>query len=119
MKYLKQVLLIFLFSFLGEMCRMLIPAPIPASIYGMGLLFAALSARIIRVEDVKTTGTFLTTSLSVLFVPPLVSLLDCWDQIRDHMIGLFCIVILSTVLSFAVSGRVTQWLIRRKEDSHG
>lgn len=119
MRYLKQILLVFVFSFLGEVCRMLIPAPIPASIYGMGLLFGALYLKLIRVEDVKDTGTFLTSGLAVLFVPPLVSLLDCWDQIREHMVALFFIVIASTVVTFAVSGWVTQWLIGRKEDRHG
>ena len=43
MKYVKQFALILLFSFLGEVCRFLIPINIPASIYGMVLLFAALS----------------------------------------------------------------------------
>ena len=46
MKYLKQIALIVLFSFLGEVCRAVIPLPVPASIYGMVLMFAALSLKI-------------------------------------------------------------------------
>ena len=53
MKYIRQILLIFLFSFLGELLRSLIPLPIPASIYGMILLFLSLSARILRLEDIQ------------------------------------------------------------------
>ena len=49
MKYLKQLCLILLFSFLGEVCRYFIPIMIPASIYGIGLLFAALALKIIRI----------------------------------------------------------------------
>ena len=119
MKYLRQILLILLFSFLGELLHALLPWPIPASIYGMGLLFAALSLKLIRVEQVKDAGSFLVSFLPVLFVAPIVSLLDCWDQLKEHLLPIFLILIGSTVLCFAVSGRVTQWLMRRKERHHG
>ena len=119
MKYLPQIILIVLFSFLGELLHFLIPIPIPASIYGMVLLFLALSLKIIPVKAVKETGSFFTSLLPLLFVGPIVSLLDCWDQIKPHLIPIVVILIGSTVLCFAVSGRVTQWYIRRKEKDNG
>ncbi len=114
MKYLPQTLLIFLFSFLGELLHYLIPVPIPASIYGMILLFAALGLKIIPAASVADVGGFLVSILPVLFVAPLVNLLDHWFAIRDDLIAIFLIILLSTIVVFAVSGRVTQWLIRRK-----
>lgn len=119
MKYLSQILRILMFSFLGEMLHALLPWPIPASIYGMGLLFAALSLKIVRVEQVKDAGSFLVSFLPVLFVAPIVSLLDCWDQLKEHLLPIFLILVGSTVLCFAVSGRVTQWYMGRKEKKHG
>ena len=119
MKYLRQILVILLLSFLGEVLHALIPWPIPASIYGMLLLFIALSLKIIRVEQVKDAGNFLVTFLPVLFVAPIVSLLDCWDQLSENLLPILLILIGSTVLCFAVSGRVAQWVIRRKEKRHG
>lgn len=119
MKYLRQILLILLFSFLGEGLHALLPWPIPASIYGMGLLFASLSLKLVKVEQVKDAGNFLVSFLPVLFVAPIVSLLDCWDQLKAHLLPIFLILVGSTVLCFAVSGRVTQWLMRRKEQHHG
>ena len=41
MKYIKQFFIILLISFLGEALHALLPLPIPASIYGIVLLFAA------------------------------------------------------------------------------
>ena len=70
MKYIKQICLILLFSFLGEVCRFFIPLMIPASIYGIALLFGALALKIIRIEDVRETGGFLTSLLPLLFVVP-------------------------------------------------
>lgn len=117
MKFLRQMCLVMLFSFLGELCRFLIPYPIPASIYGMALLFAALALKLIPAEAVRDTGSFLTSFLPVLFVAPAVSLLDCWDQMRDALIPLLLITLLTTVITFGASGAVTERLIRKKEGS--
>lgn len=114
MKYLRQILLILLLSCLGELLNHLIPLPIPASIYGMVLVFAALSLKIIKTESVADVGEFLVSILPVLFVSPLVNLLDYWSAIQDALVPILLIIITSTVLVFAVSGWVTQWLIRRK-----
>lgn len=114
MKYLYQVMIIFVFSFLGELLRFLIPLPIPASIYGMLLLFAALQLKLLSVEKVKSAGGFLASILSLLFVPPVVSLLDYWEQVRSHALAIVLTCILSTVVCFAAAGCITQWLIRKK-----
>ena len=38
MKYLRQFMIILLFSFLGELLKYVLPFPVPASIYGLVLL---------------------------------------------------------------------------------
>lgn len=116
MKHLPQLCIIFLFSFLGEVCHYLIPAPIPASIYGMVLLFAALALKLIPVKLVKDAGSFLTGILPLLFVAPIVNLLDCWDTIKASIGSIAAIILLSTVVVFAVSGWVTQLLLKAKEE---
>lgn len=119
MKYLRQILLILLFSCLGELLHHWIPMPIPASIYGMILLFAALVLKIISVDSIAEAGNFLVSVLPVLFVAPLVNLMDYWFHIRDAVIPILVIILLSTIVVFAVSGWVTQWLMHRKgEASH-
>ena len=114
MKYLKQVALILLFSFLGEVCRRLIPLPVPASIYGMVLMFAALSLKIVKLEQVKDAGGFMTSILPVLFVAPLVSLLDCWPLLRENLLPLAVIAVVSTIATFAVAGLVTKFVMGGK-----
>ena len=115
MKYLKQICLILLFCFLGELCRYLIPLAIPASIYGMVLLFGALALKIVRIESVRQTGFFLTSILSLLFVAPMVQLMDFWPVLRPVLIPTLVICLVGTIIVFAVSGIVTQWLIRKGE----
>lgn len=116
MKYLKQMALIVLFSFLGEVCRGLIPLPVPASIYGMALMFAALSLGIVKLEQVREAGGFLTSLLPVLFVAPLVSLLDCWPLLRENLIPLAVIVAVTTVTTFGAAGLVTKWIMGGKRN---
>ena len=118
MKYLKQTLIIVFFSFAGELCHWYIPYPIPASIYGMVLLFAALACKVIKLENVQDAGSFLVSALPVLFVAPVVGLLDCWPLLQEILPALVVIVVVSTVLTFLVSGVVAKWLIQKKENAH-
>ena len=108
------IVLIILFSFLGEVCRALIPLPIPASIYGMVLMFAALSLKIVKLEQVGEAGRFLTSVLPVLFVAPLVSLMDCWPLLRENLLPLAVIAAVTTVTTFGAAGIVTKWMMGGK-----
>ena len=114
MKIFRQFLLILLFSCLGELLHYWIPWPVPASIYGMVLLFSALALKIVRAEDMELTGSFLVSMLPLLFIPALVNLLESWEAVRNAVIPILIIIVTSTVFVFAVSGWVTQWILRRK-----
>lgn len=115
MKYLYQFLIIILFTFLGEALALLIPLPIPAAVYGLVLLFLALQTRIVKPEQVKECGSWLIGIMGILFVAPTVNLLGCWEQIRPWLLPIVVILVVSTVVVFAVSGIVTG-LLTRKED---
>lgn len=115
MKFMRQIFWIILFSFLGELCRYLIPYPIPASIYGMVLMFIALVTKILPLEKVRDAGSFLTSFMPVLFIAPTVNIIACWDAIKNDILALLLIIIVSTVLTFGVSGVITQWFIRRRK----
>jgi len=119
MKYLLQLLWILLLSFLGECLHLLIPLPVPASIYGMVLLFAALSLRIIRPEQIRETGHFLVEIMGVLFICPAVGLLDCLDVVKGNAAAICVITLVSLVLVFLVSGWVTQLLMKKRGAENG
>ena len=117
MEYLLQLLTILGFTFAGELCSRLIPLPIPAAVYGLVLLFLALATGLVKVEKVRAVGNWLIGIMGVFFVAPVVNLLDSWETVRRVLLPVLGIVILSTVIVFAVAGKVTQWL-RRKGGSH-
>jgi holin-like protein len=119
MKYLYQAGIIFLFTFLGEALARLIPFPIPAAIWGLLLLFLALCLKLLRVEQIKACSGFLVTLLPVLFVAPTVNLMEQAQQLLGSLPAVIVIAILSTAVTFFVSGRVTQRLCRKEKGEEG
>lgn len=116
MKYLSQFLIILGFTITGEALQRIIPLPIPASVYGLSLLFLALCLKLVKVDQVKQTGAFLTSILPILFVSPAVNIVDDWGLIRDDLLPILLILVASTVLTFGISGRVAQWMLKKGGD---
>lgn len=112
MKYLSQFLIILGFTFLGEALQRLIPLPIPASIYGLTLLFLALCLKIVKIGQVAEVGAFLRSILPVLFVGPAVSILENWGLIADQIFGILLILAGTTVTTFGIAGTITKWLMK-------
>lgn len=120
MKFIKQVLIIVLFTFLGEMLAKVIPFPIPAAIYGIVLMLIALGTGILNPEQVKEVSSFFISIMSILFVPPAVRILEYWGIIGPNMAAIAIIAVTSTFLVFAGSALVTQAIMKKKEDKdHG
>lgn len=113
MRYLNQFLIIMGFTLAGEALQRIVPLPIPASVYGIVLLFAALCMKLVKLEQVKEAGGFLSSILPILFVSPVVGILENWGLIKGAVLPMFLLVLASTALTFGVSGRVTQWLMRK------
>lgn len=119
MQYFRQFLIILSFSLVGEVLQRLIPVAIPASVYGIVLLFAALCAGIVKVEQVKTVGGFLTSILPVFFVSPVVGILENWAIIKGAVPVIVVLVAVSTVTTFVISGRIAQRSAQKEETRHG
>ena len=118
MKYLTQFLIIMGFTLAGEALQRIIPLPIPASVYGLLLLFAALCFKLVKLEQVKETGAFLTSILPILFVSPAVGIVEDWALIREDLLAILLLLIGSTALTFGVSGRVAQAILKKERKKH-
>lgn len=111
MKYLFQFTILSIITFIGEFLNNIIPLPIPASIYGLFILFTALCTKIIKLKDIEDTADFFLSIMPLLFIPPTVSLMTKWDVLKSSIIGLFITCVVSTVLVMGITGRVAQTLI--------
>ncbi len=114
MKFLYPFVIILCFTFLGELLNYFLPLPIPASIWGLLLLFGALRLKIVKLEKIENLGNTMIGLLPLLFVPPVVNLLGCWDVVRQNLVAIMGIIFLSTIIIFGLSGKLSQMVIDRK-----
>lgn len=115
MKFLKQFSIILFVSFLGEILHMLIPLPVPASVYGLVLMLGALVTGILKLGQVRETATFLIEIMPVMFIPAGVGLMESWSSLQPVWIPVILITIVTTVLVMAVTGKVTQAMIGKEK----
>lgn len=115
MKVLFQFLVILVFSLAGELLHIVIPLPVPASVYGLILLFVCLLLKVVKLSQIEDAADFLLQIMPALFIAAAVSLMTIWDTVLQSLVPLLVIVLVSTVAVMAVTGRTAQWMIRRKE----
>lgn len=116
MKYIRQFVIIMVFTFLGEVLKAILPFPVPASIYGLLALLLGLETKIIPLGAVKDVGEFFVEIMPLTFIPAGVGLLEAWGVLKPMLGSLLLITLVSTILVMTVSGLVTQAVIRwRKE----
>ena len=113
MKYVKQFLIILAISLIGELLKYVLPLPIPASIYGMVILFICLKTGLVKLEDVKDAGKFLIEIMPVMFIPAGAGLVESWSALKPICVQVVVIMFVSTIVVMVISGRVTQFVIRR------
>lgn len=101
------------FTLAGEALQRLLPISIPASVYGLVLLFAALCTGLIKVSQIREVGGFLTSILPVLFVSPSVGIAENWPLIKPQLLPLLLLLVATTLLTFGIAGRVTQGLLKK------
>ena len=114
MKYLIQFLIILAISFAGEVLHIVLPLPVPASIYGMVLLFVLLLTGALKVNQVKDVGKFLIEIMPVMFIPAGVGLISSWGVLRPILVPVSVITVVSLLTVMIASGTITQWVIRKK-----
>lgn len=112
MKFIKQLLIIMTISFLAELMEYLIPLPVAASMYGLVLMLVGLITKLIPLEKVEGAADFLIEVMPVLFVPPTVSIMANFDALKQMLVPLVVICVVTTVLIMGITGRVAQGLLR-------
>lgn len=116
MKYLRQFCIILLVSALGEGLHILLPLPVPASVYGLVLMLGALASGILKLEQVEEAADFLVEIMPVMFVPAGVGLLEAWGDLQPIWLPVVIITILTTVIVMVVTDAVPSLYQKRQEE---
>lgn len=115
MKYMFQFARILLCCILGEIMHILLPLPIPASIYGLMILLLFLLTGVYKLEQVKQVGNFLTGLFAFLLTPAATGVIELVDVLAQLWLPILIALVPGTMIVFAVSGWVTQWLMKKGE----
>lgn len=114
MKYIKQLSVILAVSFAGEGLNRLIPLPVPAGIYGIGILFLLLVTKLLPLSAVEDTGDFLIEIMPLMFIPAAVGIMDSWAGIRSSAMAYILIALVSTVIVMGVAGKAVELVMKIK-----
>ena len=117
MKHMRQFLIILFFTFIGEVLHQFIPLPIPSSIYGLVLLFIALTHGIFKINEVHDTADFLIDIMPIMFIPAAVGLIQSTTSIKPILIQSIIIMMISTVVVMTITGKVSM-LLRKENSDH-
>ena len=115
MQLVKQFTILVATCFIGEILHRLIPLPVPASIYGLVLMFTALQTKIMPLDAVEEISDGLLGIMPLLFIPSTVGLILAWPILKVHWLQFTIIGVGSTIAVFFAAGHVTQLVIRIKK----
>ena len=111
MKYIFQFARITAFCLAGEVLAVVLPLPIPASVYGLLLMAAALKFGVLKLS---LTGIF-----PLLFVPAAAGVMELGSQLLNLLLPAVLAIVPITVLVMAVTGMVAQKCAGGKEHKNG
>lgn len=114
MKMLTQLGVILAIWWAGEWIHHWSGLPIPGTVIGMFILFLLLLFRIIKVEMLEELANFFLSNLAFFFIPPGVALMNSFGLIKGIWIEILMIIVLTSILTIAITGHTVQFLVSRK-----
>lgn len=116
MRYVKQTGIILGITMAGEVLNQILPLPVPAGVYGLFLMLAALITGAVKLESVEGTGNFLMDTMTMMFIPATVGIMESVDQLKAVLVPFLIIIAVSTVAVMAVTGMVAQRMAEQGEN---
>ena len=114
MRYVKQIGIILGITLAGEVLNHVVPLPVPAGVYGLFIMLAALMCGAIKLESVEGTGNFLMDTMTMMFIPATVGIVEGIGEVKAVLVPFLIIIGVSTLLVMAVTGCMAQWVMGRK-----
>ena len=115
MRILNQIGFIFGICLVGQIIAELIPVPFPGSVMSMVLLFILFMLNWANPEKLKNVNDFLLENMSFFFVPSAVSIITKYDLIKNSIVQILIICVVSFVVTFAVTAYTVTFVMKIQE----
>lgn len=110
-----QLAVIFAICVAGEVLHRIVGVPLPGNIIGMVILLILLCTKAIKPEHISGVSGFFLKHLALFFLPPSIAIMTVGDDILSKWPLLLFLCIAFTIITIAMGGWVTQFLVRRQE----
>jgi holin-like protein len=99
----------------GEILHRIVGIPLPGNIIGFVLLLILLCTKALKLEQISAVSGFFLNHLAFFFLPPSIAIMTVGEDILSQWPLLLFLCIVFTIITIAVGGRCTQFLIGRQE----
>lgn len=120
MKIITQIGIVFGICWISQIIESLLPFDFPATVIGMILVLILLLCRGLKVEHIKEKSDFLLSNMAFFFLPAGVSIINYFDVLKNCVVQLVIICVVSTVVTFAVTAysmKLVVYLMNRRGSS--
>lgn len=114
-----QLAIIFAICLAGEFLHRIVGVPLPGNIIGMVLLLLLLCLKVVKLEHIADVSGFFLKHLALFFLPPSIAIMAAGDDILSRWPLLLALCIAFTIVTIAMTGVSTQFLIRLQEKREG
>lgn len=111
-----HVVLLYGFSLVGEWLQHLLHIPLPGSIIGLLLLWAALSLKLFRLQWIESGAYFLLAYLPLYLIPATVGVMNYGHVFVGKGFLLIPITMISTFVTMWLASWASQWTARKSAE---
>ena len=108
--YLRSFAILYVMLYIGEWLAKLIPVGIPASIFGLLLLFFGLTTNLIKLDWIYSGASLLNRYMAILFAPISVGIIEYADLLASQAQALVIPNIISTLTLLVFGGLLADYL---------
>ena len=114
-RILIQILILFIFYFVGDLIVTLLNLKFPGSIVGLVLLWLCLYFKWLDVRIVADGANLLITFLTLFFIPSTVGIVQYPELLSKSGVLLIVAVFVSSIIAFIFTGKLSQFLEKMEE----
>ncbi|MCG1605706.1 CidA/LrgA family protein [Staphylococcus epidermidis] len=118
-KFILQLALIMLITFIGTEVQKLLHIPLAGSIVGLMLFFLLLQFKIVPESWINVGADFLLKTMVFFFIPSVVGIMDVASNITMNYILFFIVIIIGTCLVALSSGYIAEKMLEKSNTRKG
>ena len=110
------IIIVALVTAISELLSRYVPITMPASIYGIVILFLLLQLGVVKKEKVEGVCKFLIKIMPLTFIPAAVSLIDSFLDLKAIIVPVIMAIVVSTIFVMATTGKFCETLLKLRRD---